>query len=213
MKFNEKTFLKRVLTLSIPIIIQQFIQAALNMVDTIMIGKLGSDEIAAVGIANQVFFIVMMVIFGLNSGISVYIAQFWGRKDTSNIRKTMGVSLSLGLIVGIVFCLVAVIMPKQIMSLFIDNENVINLGVKYLKIIAFSYIFTAVSLSFHVVSRGIGKTAMPMVVSAIALSVNTILNYALIFGNFGMPRLGVEGAAIATVIARILEFVLMTVMI
>lgn len=209
MEFDKKIFRKRVLSLSVPIIIQQFIQAALNLVDTIMIGKLGSDEIAAVGIANQMFFIVMMIIFGINSGISVYIAQFWGRNDTTNIRKTTGVSLSLGIAVGVIFCSVALIVPRQIMSMFIDNDNVINLGVNYLKIISFSYIFTAVSLSFHVASRSIGKTVVPTLVSAIALALNTLLNYALIFGNFGFPQMGVEGAAIATLIARILEFILM----
>lgn len=206
---EKNTFIKKLLFLSIPIIIQQFIQAALNLVDTVMIGRLGSDEIAAVGIANQVFFFVMMIIFGLNSGISVYIAQFWGRKDTKNIRKTMGVSLTFGLSVGIFFCLLAVTFPKEIMGLFIDDQVVIDLGVKYLRIVAWSYITLSISMSFQVASRGIGKTLLPMIVSAIALSTNTILNYGLIFGNFGMPELGVEGAAIATLIARILEFILL----
>lgn len=202
-----ENFYKRLLTLAVPIMIQQFIQAALNLVDTIMIGKLGSDEIAAVGIANQVFFIVMMIVFGINSGISVYIAQFHGRNDTKNIKKTMGVSLTFGLGIGIFFCLFAIAFPHQIMRLFIDNDNVIRLGVYYLRIVAFSYIFLAVSLSFHVASRGIGKTVMPMVVSAVALSINTVLNYGLIFGNLGLPKLGVEGAAIATLIARVIEFI------
>jgi len=100
---DKKKFLKRLLILSVPIIIQQFIQAALNMVDTVMIGRLGSDEIAAVGIANQVFFFVMLIIFGINSGVSVFIAQFYGRDDHKNIKKTMGVSLVSGVIVGVVF--------------------------------------------------------------------------------------------------------------
>lgn len=213
MKITDKTFLKKVFTLSIPIMIQQFIQAALNLVDTIMIGKLGADEIAAVGIANQVFFIVMMIIFGLNSGISVYISQFFGRNDIKNIRKTMGVSLSFGLIVGVVFCIIAIVLPKQIMSLFTSNQNVIELGIEYLKIIGISYVFTAFSLSFHVASRSIGKTMVPMLVSAVALSINTVLNYGLIFGNFGMMELGVRGAAIATVIARGIEFILMIIII
>ncbi|MCH4889490.1 MATE family efflux transporter [Acidaminobacter sp. JC074] len=206
---ERKKFLRRLLVLSVPIIIQQFIQAALNMVDTVMIGRLGSDEIAAVGIANQVFFFVMLIIFGINSGVSVFIAQFYGRNDHKNIKKTMGVSLVSGLIVGILFCIVAVSIPRQLMSLFIDDAHVIELGVSYLRIVAYSYIFMAISMSFSVASRGIGKTVIPMLVTAIALSVNTTLNYGLIFGNFGLPALGIEGAAIATLIARIVEFVIM----
>lgn len=210
---NKKNFFKKLMVLSIPIMIQQFIQAALNLVDTVMIGKLGADEIAAVGIANQVFFFVMMIIFGINSGVSVYIAQFWGRKDTYNIRRTMGVSLTFGSIIGVLFCVIAVAFPEAIMRLFIQNSNVISLGVEYLRIVAFSYIFIAISLSFQVASRGIGQTMQPMIVSAVALTINTLLNYGLIFGYLGMPKLGVEGAAIATLIARIVEFVLMILLI
>ncbi len=206
---DKKIFIKRLLTLAVPIIIQQFIQASLNLVDTVMIGRLGSDEIAAVGIANQVFFFAMLIIFGINSGVSVFIAQFFGRTDHDNIRKTMSVSLLSGTLVGIIFCIVAITIPDKIMTLFIDDAHVVDLGVSYLRIIGYSYIFMSVSLSFSVASRGIGKTVIPMIVTAIALSVNTILNYGLIFGNFGLPELGIEGAAIATVIARIVEFVLM----
>lgn len=205
----KKDFYNRLMVLAVPIIIQQFIQAALNLVDTVMIGRLGSDEIAAVGIANQVFFFVMLIIFGINSGVSVFIAQFFGRHDYKNIKKTMGVSLVSGTLVGILFCIIAVTVPRPLMSLFIDDAYVVELGVKYLKIVAYSYIFMAVSLSFGVASRGIGKAVIPMMVTGTALCVNTVLNYGLIFGNFGLPELGIEGAAIATLIARIVEFCLM----
>lgn len=205
----SKSFLKKLLILSVPIIIQQFIQASLNLIDTLMIGKMGAEEIAAVGIANQVFFFVMMIIFGINSGISVYVAQFWGRKDTNNIKKTMGVSLTFGVVIGIVFTIIAYVFPREIMKIFVDEPKVIELGVDYLKIIAWSYVFTAISLSFQIASRGIGKTLQPMLVSAMALSLNALLNYILIFGMFGLPELGVEGAAIGTLIARIFEVILM----
>lgn len=210
---DKKKFLKKLFALSIPIIIQQFIQAALNLVDTVMIGKLGSEEIAAVGIANQLFFFVMMIIFGINSGVSVYIAQFFGRRDNKNIKKTMGVSLLSGGAIGIIFCFIAVTFPHQLMGLFIDNDRVVEMGVSYLKIVGFSYLFMSISMSFHVASRGIGKTLVPMFITAVALTVNTVLNYGLIFGKLGMPELGIEGAAIATLIARIIEFVMMIIII
>lgn len=205
----SKKFLKRLLILSVPIIIQQFIQASLNLIDTLMIGKLGAEEIAAVGIANQVFFFAMMIIFGINSGISVFVAQFWGRKDTKNIKKTMGVSLTFGVLIGFIFTIVAYGFPRQIMMIFVDEGKVVELGVDYLKIIAWSYIFTSISLSFQIASRGIGKTLQPMMVSAFALTINAVLNYILIFGAFGMPVLGVKGAAIGTLVARIVEVIMM----
>lgn len=205
----KKTFFKRLLLLSVPIIIQQFIQASLNLIDTLMIGKMGSEEIAAVGIANQVFFFVMMIIFGINSGISVYVAQFWGRKDTANIKKTMGVSLTFGVLIGLIFTFLAYVFPRQIMMIFVKEVRVIDLGVDYLKIIAWSYVFTAISLSFQIASRGIGKTFQPMLVSAVALTMNAVLNYLLIFGALGLPVLGVKGAAIGTLVARIFEVILM----
>jgi putative MATE family efflux protein len=211
---KDREFLRTLFRISIPVMIQNLIQTSLNMVDTVMIGQVGKEAIAAVGLANQVFFIMILLIFGINSGASVFIAQFWGKRDTNNIKRTMGVSLVFGVAVTSLFTLAAVVFPKPIMSVLSDNNaEIIRLGSNYLRIVGWSYIFTAVSFSFAVAARSIEQAKMPTVVSAISLVINTVLNYGLIFGKLGMPQLGVEGAAIATLIARIIEFILIMVLI
>lgn len=205
---HDRQFINTTLKIGIPVMIQNLIQTSLNMVDTVMIGQVGKEAIAAVGLANQVFFVMILLIFGINSGASVFIAQLWGKRDLTNIKRTMGVALAFGVAITGLFMLAAVLVPMQIMYLLSDgNPEIIRLGSDYLRIVGWSYIFTAVSFSFAVAARSIEQAKMPTIVSAFSLMVNTILNYGLIFGKLGLPELGVRGAAIATLIARIIEFI------
>lgn len=206
--FNDRQFISTMLKIGIPVMIQNLIQTSLNMVDTVMIGQVGKEAIAAVGLANQVFFVMILLVFGINSGASVFIAQLWGKRDLANIKRTMGVALAFGVAITGLFMLVAILAPTQIMSLLSDsNPEIVRLGSDYLRIVGWSYIFTAVSFSFAVAARSIEQAKMPTIVSAFSLIVNTILNYGLIFGKLGLPELGVRGAAIATLIARLIEFI------
>jgi putative MATE family efflux protein len=177
----------------------------LNMADTLMIGRLGSLELASVGIANQYFFFFSLVIFGINAGVSMFISQFWGKKDTDNIKKMTGIGLFMSLIASIIFSIAAICTPEKIMGIFNGDASLIKIGSEYLTIVAFSYIATAVSLSFAFASRSIENSFLPMMASIAALIMNMCLNYVLIFGKLGMPQLGVKGAAIATVTARMVE--------
>ncbi|MGL4570268.1 MAG: MATE family efflux transporter [Clostridium sp.] len=205
----DKAFYKKALVIALPIVIQNFITSSLNIVDTMMIGKLGENEIAAVGIANQYFFLLNILIMGLFSGIGIFISQYFGKKDDKNIKKLVGIGLIAAIVVGGIFTLIAQVAPEGIISIFNKDGQVIKLGAEYLVIVSISYIFTAITFNYGIASRCIEKTAVPMVASSIALITNTVLNYGLIFGNFGMPKLGVEGAAIATLIARVIEFIIM----
>ncbi|MDM8533700.1 MATE family efflux transporter [Clostridiaceae bacterium HSG29] len=207
---DNQQFYKTLLTLSLPIIFQNFVSSSLNMVDTIMIGSLGESAIAAVGLANQLFFLLILIIFGINNGAAVFIAQFYGNGNYKEIKKTMGIGLILGTIVSFVFYFFGFFFPNQIMKILINNnQNVIDMGVEYLRIVSWSYIFMAISFSFSVASRAIGKTFIPAVVSAVSLVINAILNYILIFGKLGFEPMGVRGAAYGTLIARIIEFVVL----
>lgn len=207
--YKDREFLKTMFRIGIPVMIQNLIQTSLNMVDTVMIGRVGKEAIAAVGLANQVFFVMILLVFGINSGASVFIAQFWGKRDLINIKRTMGVALAFGICVTGLFMLAAILLPTWMMGLLSDgNPEIIRLGSDYLRIVGWSYIFTAVSFSFAVAARSIEQAKMPTLVSAFSLVVNTLLNYGLIFGKLGMPQLGVQGAAIATLIARLVEFVI-----
>lgn len=205
--FSDKDFYKKLIYIGLPISLQNLISSSLNMVDTVMIGQLGETSIAAVGIANQLFFFFALLLFGLNSGSAIFISQYWGKRDIKNIRRVLGFAIGSGVSISLIFTLAALIIPKEILSLFTNDPTVIELGSQYLVIICFSYIITAITFSYSFASRSIGKAKLPMIVSATSLVLNTLLNYILIFGNFGFPSLGVRGAAIGTLIARIVELV------
>jgi putative MATE family efflux protein len=175
------------------------------MIDTVMVGRLGESEIAAVGIANQYFFFFSLIVMSIYSGCGIFMSQFWGKRDIQNIKRVLGIGLLSGIIVSAIFMAVALIIPGEIIALFNPDPHVVDLGGRYLRIVCLGYIFTAVTLSYSFGLRSMGKTVLPMIVSAIALLCNTFFNYMFIFGNFGAPVMGVEGAALATVIARIVE--------
>jgi len=202
---QEKNFYKAMLAIALPITLQNLISSSLNMVDTIMIGRLGETEIAAVGLANQIFFLFALLLFGTNSGASIFVAQFWGKKDIVNIRRVLGIALASGTIISLIFASAAFIAPNFILSIFTEDMEVIHLGSQYLRIVSFSYFITAISFSYGISSRSIGEAKLPMIVSAVSLVANTILNYLLIFGNLGFPAMGVRGAALATLMSRAIE--------
>ncbi|TJX64053.1 MATE family efflux transporter [Soehngenia saccharolytica] len=206
---KDKVFLKTMLTLALPVAIQNLVSSLLNMVDTLMISNLGSASIAGVGLANQVFFLYILLTFGINSGGAIFIAQYWGKEDIKNLNKSLGFAIMTSFILGLIFTSVALLFPKQILELFTKETDVINSGVQYLRIVSLSYIMTAISFSYSIALRTTGKPHVPLIVSIISLGTNTLLNYILIFGKFGAPVLGVKGAAIATVIARVIEFTLL----
>jgi len=205
--FSDKTFYKKLWTLALPIIIQNFMSSFLNIIDTVMIGQVGEIQIAAVGVANQYFLLYFLVIIGIHSGSSVLISQYWGKGDKEHIRKVQSVSLIVSFLASIIFAIAAFVFPEKIIAIFNKEALVISEGGKYLRIVCLSYVFTAIGLGYAMASRSIGNAFMPMVVSGIAIVCNTVLNYILIFGKLGAPAMGVEGAAIATVIARLVEVV------
>jgi len=203
--FSDKKFFSQMLRLASPIILQQLIFSSLGMIDTVMIGHLGDASVAAVGVANQVFFLATLLYFGITSGAAIFTAQYWGRKDIPRIQQILGLSLVISLVGGAVFTLVAIGYPQAVLQIYSADPEVISLGGEYLQITALSYIFTAITYSFSVILRSINNVKLPMMTSLFALSLNSLLNFGLIFGNFGLPALGVKGAAIATVTARLFE--------
>jgi len=202
---SKDKFYKKLTVLAVPIILQSLIASSLNLVDNLMIGQLGEVSIAAVGLANQIYFLAVLFIFGVCGGASIFFSQYWGKRDLDNIHKTLGVSLSMTLVISAFFTTAAVIFPRFVISIYSKDPAVIAEGARYISLAALSYIPYAISSVFYAVFRSMNKTKIPLFVSAAALAVNTILNYMLILGNFGMPALGVRGAAIATVIARVIE--------
>ncbi|MDY0256419.1 MATE family efflux transporter [Gudongella oleilytica] len=206
--FKDKTFMKGMLAIAVPVAIQNLISSSVNMIDTLMISSLGQASIAAVGLANQVFFLYILITFGINSGSSIFIAQFWGKEDIPSIKKVMGLAITLSTIAGTIFTAAAFFFPTQIMSVLIKEPEVIKLGAEYLRIVSLSYTITAVSFAFSISLRTTGRPNVPLKVSIISFLTNTVLNYIFIFGHLGLEPMGVKGAAIGTLIARIVEIIL-----
>lgn len=203
--WQDKHFWRMLVKISLPIVLQNFISASLNVVDTIMIGQLGETPLAAVGVAAQYFFFFTVLVTGLCGGYCIFIAQYWGKRDRTAIKRYLGVMLLFALALGLIFTIFGLLQAERFISLFDKDSAVINLGAEYLRILAISTLLTALTCSFSSASRSIENAFLPMFASSIALALNTFLNYILIFGHFGLPALGVKGAAIATLIARIVE--------
>lgn len=207
--FNDRHFFSQMFKLALPITLQNLVLSSLNLVDNIMIGGLGEDAIAGVGMANQYFFLLNLLLFGIVSGSSIFTAQYWGSKDIKSIRKVLGICILAGGTGAFLFSLGGLFFPNEILGIFSKDQNVIHLANEYLRIVLFSYMVTAVTFSYSFSLRSTGDVKTPLVVSVIALGTNTLLNYLLINGHLGLPRMGVAGAAVATVIARVLELTLM----
>ncbi len=201
----DRTYLKNLFRIALPIIFMNFVSAALNMIDITMIGQLGEVAVASVGLANQVSFLQMLILFGVSSGSGVFVAQFWGRGDIENIHKVQGISLTMGLAASSLFTILAIGFPQFALGVFTNDPQVIAQGAAFLRIVGISYLTSAVTFSFSAVLRATGNVQVPVVVSIAAILLKTFLNYCLIFGNFGFPTMGIIGAAIATVISRFLE--------
>nr|WP_317333700.1 MATE family efflux transporter [uncultured Romboutsia sp.] len=205
---KDNDFYRRLFIIALPIVIQNLITSSLNMLDTMMIGKVGELELASVGIANQYYFLYSLLANSIPIGSGVLIAQLWGKEDTINIKRTLSRSLFYNFILTLGFMILGLSIPGKIMSIFSNDPTVINIGIDYLKIVVISYLFTSITFTFASGLRSIGNTKLPMWGSFIGLIVNGILNAILIFGLFGSPKMGIKGAAIATLIARIVEFII-----
>ncbi len=202
---SNKEFFKKITFIALPIAIQSVIASSLSLVDNLMVGRLGEAELAAVGIATQIYFVHWMLVFGFTSGVSTYMAQFLGAKDERGMKKTIGIALAVCFSVSVIFFLVAEFFSAYVMRIFTSDELLIKMGADYIKIAAPSLLTVSITVPFQTALRVTKQTHIPLFISIAVFSTNTFLNYCLIFGNFGMPKLGVSGASLATMIARTLE--------
>lgn len=202
---GDREFLIKMVRLAAPLILQQLVMVLLGVVDMVMIGQLGDVAVAAVGLGNQLFFLLFLVLFGIGSGAAIFTAQYWGQRDLARIRSVLGLSLGLSLAGGLAFSLVSLLLPAQVLGIYTTDPAVIALGSDYLRLVGLSYLATAITFSYTAVLRSIEQVKLPLILSLVTLVLNLILNYGLIFGHWGLPVLGVRGAALATCLARWLE--------
>ncbi|MDO4548716.1 MAG: MATE family efflux transporter, partial [Clostridia bacterium] len=207
----EKAFSHTALRLAVPVVIQSLVAASMHIVDNVMIGQLGEIELAAVTQANRISFLLQITMFGVVSGLAVFTAQYWGVRDIKGIRSTLGLGMITALCVAIIFALAAILFPERIMRILIQELPAIHAGSQYLRIIGFAYIIEALSAVYAAVLKSTEQVKLPMFATSVAIISNTILNYGFIFGNFGFPRLGVRGAAIATLIGVSFELIMLVV--
>lgn len=210
--FGDRKFILLVLTIAIPIMLQNLITTSVNLVDSLMVGQLGDAAIGGVSAVNRFFMILNGGIFGLVNAVGIFIAQYFGARNEEKMKEAFRFSLISTYVVIIPFFLVAFFYPQSILSFFTKDAVLIETGVQYLRFSCFTFLPLGISLSISGAMRCIGEAKIPLIVSVISVLTNTFFNYCLIFGNFGFPQLGVAGAAMATLIARVLEMVILLVL-
>ena len=205
--YRDPEYFPEVRRIAIPIMLQQAVFSVLNLLAVVFVGQKGDVSVAAVGLAGQIAFLLNLVHFGIISGAAMFTAQFWGRSDIPNLRRVLGLCLILAISASLIFLILAQFFPAQILSIYSRDPAVIALGASYIRIFSWTFLFFGVTFSYALVMRSTGDVKTPTTISIIALSISTFLSYSLIFGNFGLPELGVLGAAVAAVIARFIECV------
>lgn len=205
---KQSEFYRTFLMVGIPLMIQQFVSSSLNFIDNLMIGRLGTNYIAAVGFANNVYRIYDLCLFGIYSGMGIFIAQYYGKRDFKVIKQIFGTMVRVGFLIGLVFSMGAYIFAEKILSIYTVDPEVLKIGVSYLRRAVFCYNFYSLSFAIGFTFRAMGQTKVPMVASATGVIVNTVFNYFLIYGYGGFPKLEEKGAATATVIARMVELII-----
>lgn len=185
----------------------QLMTSGLSLVDTFMVKDLGTNALASVGISVSFMFLLIMIQFGFFSGLAIFVAQYWGSKDIKNMHKVFIITVFIGIVLSTLFFIVGHFFAPQIISIYNNGEDpvakaeILHLGVQYLKIASFSYFTMTISFTLSMYMRSVERVMFPQVIAIIAVVINTGLNYLLINGNFGFPAMGVEGAALATLIS------------
>ena len=205
---ESRQFYRSVVALVLPMALQNLVNVAVTSADVIMLGRVGETVLSASSLAGQVQFVMTLFFFGLTSGAAVLTAQYWGKGDTRTIEKVMGITLRFSLLVSVLFTAAAWLFPEVIMHIFTPEPEVVREGVHYLRIVSISYILIAFTMIYLNIMRSVERVIISTVVYLISFFVNVILNAILIFGLFGFPALGIRGAAIATVCARAVEFII-----
>lgn len=203
---DKALFYRNVFALVLPMALQNLINVGITSADVIMLGKVGEIALSSSSLAGQIYFIMSLILFGLTSGAAVITAQYWGKKDIETIEKVLGISMRIGLIVGVLFFAAAQLMPTTLMKIFTSEPIIIEEGVRYLRIVSWSYPLAAAAVVYLNIMRSVERVIISTLVYSISLVINVIFNAIFIFGLGPAPTMGVAGAACATVIAHVVEF-------
>ena len=202
---DKASFRKTVFAFLLPMAIQNLINFAISSTDVIMLGRYSEVALSASSLASQIQFILILLFFGIGSGATVLTAQYWGKKDTKTIEKILAIGIKIAFGLSLFFFIFAFFFSRSAMRIFTNDETTILEGIKYLKIVSFSYLTTSISIVYLVTMRSVERVGVSTVAYATSFVTNFIINYLLIFGSFGFAKMGVEGAAIGTLVARLIE--------
>lgn len=203
---KKNGFYKALMVLAFPLLLQNLMNSAVSAADTLMLGFVGQSQLAASSLAGNLQFLVSMFIYGIGSGSSVLIAQYWGRKDYDTIERTIGIALRFMLAVGLFFTCAALFAPAGVMRIYTTDETLIDFGVQYLRIVGFGYLLNAFTQVYISSQRAMERVMFGTVVNMVAMVLNVILNACFIFGVGPFPELGIVGVAIATLVSHITSF-------
>ena len=203
---RDKRFYRLLFSIALPIAVQNLITFMVSMVDTLMVGALGEIQLSAVSIANNLFFVLTILMFGIAGGSNIMISQYWGKGNVKTIHKILAIMYRVCLLITGIFIFIALFLPKYFMGIFTTDKAVIDFGASYLRIVCIGYLFYSITNCTIMMLRSVKTVSISIIVYTASLVVNSILNWIFIFGNLGAPELGIRGAAIATVCARITEF-------
>ena len=201
----ENKLLRNIICIILPITLQNLIGAAVNTADVVMLGNVSQVALSASSLANQIVSILFMFFTGLTSGLVIMVAQYWGKGQKRTIETLFGMGLRVAMIVSVIFTLMAILIPQYLMLIYTNDKELITAGAGYLRIVGWSYLFMGFSQVYECIIKSMGRAKTATVFSSVALVVNIILNAILIYGLLGAPALGIKGAAIATLIARVVE--------
>ncbi len=208
---KDKSFYQKMMAIAIPMALQNIINVAVGLLDTIMLGQLGEVAMSASSLGGQFGFMFMIINMGVTAGSAVLTSQYWGRGDIPSIKKAVSITYKITTSISLLFMTLALLFSEFILSIYTNDPDVIFYGAQYLKVISFTYVLSGITMSTFNMLRTVGTVKISLFVYCVSFFVNVFFNYGLIFGKFGMPELGVVGAAAATVIARFVETVIVVV--
>lgn len=206
--FNRKGIYKQMISLVIPIVLQNLLSAAVNSADVVMLNFVSQSAISAVSLAGQYTNVLFMVFYGLGTGATMLCAQYYGKGDIRAINVVEGIALRFSIVISLLFAGCAMLIPEQMMLLFTPDKELISIGASYLRILSIAYLCWGLTEVYLAVLRSIGKVAISTALNGVAFVGNVFLNAVFIFGLFGAPKLGAVGVALATSISRLIELAL-----
>lgn len=206
--FGTKQFYKEVSSIAVPIMAQQFITTFVSLIDNVMIGSIGNIALTSVTVANRFFLIMNSVLFGLCGAAGIYIAQYFGAKQKEKCQEVFNINMAFSVEAAILFTLVIFAFPRYAVELFSKTPIIVSEASQYLKLAKYTYVPFAISFTCMMALRAVGINKIQLKVGTVAVATNTLLNYCFIFGHFGLPEMGIQGAAIATIIARVIEMMI-----